>query len=190
MTVGADGSEVREVKVPRPRDQADFHLTADALTLAELLAGVPRHVGRIFGPAKFRGSKRSLAVLRALPATRLTIAEAARAGAQLAPGLVYRALSYAVHPSWTRGERFTVAQEITGEAPETWYLTARDGAGLDVSDRPPQEGADATVTMTAEAFALLLRGEAVPSGQRPAVRGDRSVVARMKAWTDRAQGLA
>jgi hypothetical protein len=43
--------------------------------------------------------------------------------------------------------------------------------------------------MTAEAFALLLRGEAVPSGQRPAVRGDRSAVARMKAWTDRAQGL-
>ena len=42
--------------------------------------------------------------------------------------------------------------------------------------------------MTREAFALLLRGETVPRGERPTVRGDRRAVARMKAWTDRAQG--
>ena len=123
------------------RDQADFHLTADALTLAELLAGVPRRVGRIFGP---RAVPREQAEARPSCARcrppGSTLAEAARAGAQLEPGLVYRALSYAVHPSWTRGERFTVAQEITGEAPETWYLTARDGAGLDVSDRAAARG--------------------------------------------------
>ena len=120
VTVGGTWTHVKPLATPRPRREADFHLTADALTLAELLAGVPRHVGRLFGPARFRGSKRRLKILKALPATRLSIAEAARAGAQLEPGLVYRALSYAVHPSWTKGERFTIAQEITGDTQETW----------------------------------------------------------------------
>jgi hypothetical protein len=188
VTVAGGRTRVQPLAFPRPRGQADFHLTADALTLAELLAGVQRRVGRFVGPARFRGSRRRLKVLKALPETRLSVAEAARAGARLEPGLVYRALSYAVHPSWTRGERFTIAQEITGSPPETWYLTARDGAGLSVSTQAPPEGADATVSMTREAFGHLLRGEPVPRGSRPSVRGDRDVVARMKAWTERAQG--
>ena len=71
-----------------------------------------------------------------------------------------------------RGERFTLAQEITGERPETWYLSARDGAGMTVSASPPEEGVEATVSMSRETFGLMLRGEAVPSGARPAVRGD------------------
>ncbi len=41
---------------------------------------------------------------------------------------------------------------------------ARNGAGLAVSDRAPEEGADATVSMTADAFAHLLRGEIPPRG--------------------------
>ena len=109
------------------------------------------------------------------------------AGADLEPALVYRTLSYAVHPAWTRGERFTLAQEITGERPETWYLSARDGAGMTVSAEPPENGVDATVSMSRETFALMLREEAVPSGERPVVRGDRRVVALVKAWMDRAQ---
>ena len=44
--------------------------------------------------------------------------------------------------------------------------------------------------MTREAFDHLLKAEPVPRGSRPVVRGDRAAVARMKAWTDRAQGLA
>ena len=34
----------------------------------------------------------------------------------------------------------------------------------------------------------MLRGEPVPPGARPVVRGDRAVVALLKAWMDRAQG--
>ena len=189
ITVAGSRTHVKPLAFPRGRGEAEFHLKADALTLAELLAGVPRRIGRVFAPARFRGSRRRLKVLEALPATSLSVAEAARAGAQLEPELVYRALSYAVHPSWTRGERFTIAQEITGSTPQTWYLTARDGAGLAVSARLPTEGADATVSMPRETFDHLLRAEPVPRGSRPVVRGDRAAVARMKAWTDRAQGL-
>jgi hypothetical protein len=188
VTVAGTWTHVKPLATPRARGDRDFHLSADALTLAELLAGVERRIGRLRGPARFSGSRRRLNALRALPATRLSLAEAARAGATLEPGLVYRALSYAVHPSWTKGERFTVAQEILDDAYQTWYLTARDGAGLAVSPRAPEDGAAATVSMTRGTFDRLLRGEPVPRGERPGVRGDRAVVAKMKTWTDRAQG--
>ena len=126
-------------------------------------------------------------MLRSLPATSVSLTDAARAGAELEPALVYRTLSYAVHPSWTRGERFTLAQEITGERPETWYLSARDGAGMTVSADPPEDGVEATVSMSRRTFALMLREEPVPSGERPVVRGDHRVVALVKTWMDRAQ---
>ena len=41
--------------------------------------------------------------------------------------------------------------------------------------------------MTRETFALMLRDEPVPRGERPVVRGDRRVVALVKAWMDQAQ---
>ena len=103
---------------------------------------------------------------------------------------MYRLLAYAIHPTWTRGHDFTIAQEITGAPPETWYLTARDGAGVTVSGVAPAEEPDATVTMSRQVFDTLLREEPVPSGRRPVVRGDRAAVAAMHAWTQRVQGRA
>ncbi len=189
VKIGGSGrhSRVHARPEPRGRPHADFHLSADALTLAELLAGIDHRIGRWRGPARFTGSRRKLDVLRALPATSISLAAAARAGADLEPALVYRTLSYAVHPSWTKGERFTLAQEITGDRSETWYLSARDGAGMTVSASPPEEGVEATVAMSRRTFALMLREEPVPSGERPVVRGDHRVVALVKTWMDRAQ---
>jgi hypothetical protein len=102
---------------------------------------------------------------------------------------VYRALAYAVHPSWTAGETFTVAQEISGDPSQVWYVTALDGSGLSVTMRAPEAEPDARISMTRHTFDLLLRGEVVPSGSRPAVRGDARAIARLKEWTDRAQGV-
>ena len=187
VTVAGARAHVQPLGAPRRRREADFHLTADALTLSELLAGVPRRVGRFRGPARFRGSARRVKLLKALAHTDLSLSDAARAGAILTPELVYRALAYAVDPSWTRGERFTVAQRIAGG--EAWYLTAEDPTGLTTSQEPPEAPVDATVTMTEAAFRLLLRGEQPPPGERPAIRGDSRAVARIKAWTDRAQGV-
>jgi hypothetical protein len=101
--------------------------------LAEVLAGVDHRIRRFFGPIRARGRKRRLKDLRPLANGTISVADATRAGARLDPELVYRVLGYAVHPSWTRGHAFTIAQEITGEPPETWYLTVRDGAGITVS---------------------------------------------------------
>jgi hypothetical protein len=187
VTIDGPTARVHARPEPRGRGHAEFHISADALTFAELLAGVDHRIGRWRGPARFSGTRRKLDVLRALPVTSISLAVAARAGAELEPALVYRTLSYAVHPSWTKGERFTLAQEITGAKPEAWYLSARDGAGMTVSAEPPQEGVEATVSMSRETFGLMLRDEAVPSGERPVVRGDHRVVALVKAWMDRAQ---
>ena len=178
---------VRAIEKPRPRGEADFHLTAAPLVLAELLAGVDHRVGRFFGPARIRGRKRRAKALRTLPTTTTALAAAARAGAVLEPELVYRTLAYAVHPSWTRGHRFTIAQIVDGDEPETWYLTANDGAGLSVAPTPRGHTTDASVSMTRTVFDRLLRGEPVASGERPIVRGDREAVALMTAWTRRAQ---
>ncbi len=44
--------------------EAAFHVTADVVTLAELLAGVPRRMGRWFGPVRVKGRKRGAEVVR------------------------------------------------------------------------------------------------------------------------------
>jgi hypothetical protein len=189
FAVGIAGgrASVEQIEIPRPRGIAEFHLTADAVVLCELLAGVQHRIGRFFGPARVRGRKRRVKELRALATSTATVAEAARAGARLDPGLAYKLLAYAIHPTWTRGHDFTIAQEITGAPPETWYLTARDGAGVTVSGVAPAEAPDATVTMSRQVFDTLLREEPVPGGRRPVVRGDHVAVAAMHAWTQRVQ---
>jgi hypothetical protein len=178
---------VEPLERPRGRDEADFHLTAEPLILAEMLAGVEHRIGRFFGPARVRGRKRRVKALQTLPAGTPVLADAARAGAKLSPELVYRTFAYAVHPSWTRGHAFTVAQAIVGDPPETWYLTAGDGAGLTASATPPPEPPAATVTMTRDTFDRLLRRDLVPSGQLPVVRGDHGAVALMHSWTEQAR---
>jgi hypothetical protein len=154
-----------------------------------VLAGVNHRIGRFFGPVRARGRKRRLKELRPLMAGTISLGDAARAGARLDPGLVYRVLAYAVHPTWTRGHDFTIAQEITGDPAETWYLTARDGAGVTVSTTPP-DPPRATVSMPRETFDRMLREDVVRSGRRPCLRGDLTAIAQMREWTDRARGVA
>jgi hypothetical protein len=67
-------------------------------------------------------------------------------------------------------------------------VIVRDGAPVAVERREGTAPPDATVTMSSAAFEHLLRGEPAPSGERPAVRGDRAAVALLRAWTERAQG--
>jgi hypothetical protein len=191
ISIAGKRAFVKPQQEPRSRKEAQFHLTADALTLAELLAGVDRRVGRFFGAARFKGSRSRLRALKHLPDTALSLREAARAGARLDPGPVWKAFAYVVHPSWTREDRWTVAQEILGDQPETWYLTSGNGNGFKVAATlPPDKRPDTTVSMTRETFDLLLRGDQPPKGKLPTIRGDRRAAAQIKAWADRAQGLA
>ena len=187
VTVAGGRAYVKRLEAPRGRREAEFHLTTEALTLAELIAGVPHRIGRFYGPIRVSGRKRRIKPLRAIPAATLSLAEAARAGARLDPGLVFRTFPYVIAATWSRGHSFTVAQHVTSDPPGTWYVTIGNGQGVRVSTRAPEEGADATVTMTPEGFGHLLRGEPTPPGHRPIVRGDRAAVALLKSWIDRAQ---
>jgi hypothetical protein len=187
VTVAGGRAYVKGLEQPRGRREAEFHLSADPLTLAELIAGVPHKIGRFRGAARVSGRKRRVKPLKAIPAATLSLAEAARAGARLEPALIFRTFPYVIHAAWSREHSFTVAQRITSDPPATWYVTVGNGGGVRILTTPPEDGADATVTMTPEGFSHLLRGEPTPPGHRPIVRGDREVVALLKSWLDRAQ---
>jgi hypothetical protein len=188
ISIGQQGATAKPLPGPRPRRQAAYHVSADVVTLAELLAGVPKRMGRWFGPIKVHGRRRGAEALRdALVGARLDLAAAARAGAEPEPELVFRAFAYAIHPAWTKGHSFTVAQEIADPSPQRWHVVVRDGAPVAV-ERRATSAPDAVVTMSRATYLHLLRGEQAPSGERPAIRGDRAAVALLRAWTERAQG--
>ena len=185
VTVHAGGAKV--CPIDHPRTGAEFHLRADALTLAEMLAGHgPRP--RRFGRARVTGRARRARVFEAIAQTGLSLAEVVRAGAILQPEAVLRTLAYAVPPAWTRGHDFSIAHTFSGADGEpTLYITARDGRGLTVSGDPPPEAPRATIHITRTAFSALLRGEEPPPGQRPVTRGDHRAAQQLRAWVDRAR---
>ena len=183
-----DSARVVRLSRRRPRGEALFHLKADPVVLAELLAGDRRKVGRLRRKAKLTGNRKRARELMALPDAQLSLAQAARAGARLEPALVYRALPFAIDPEWTRGHNFTVAQQIVELAPQAWHITVRDGQPLRIVERNSGTEADATVTMSRAAFDRLLRDEPPAHGDHPMVRGDRTAVAALKRWTDLASG--
>ncbi|HZB75039.1 MAG TPA: alkyl sulfatase C-terminal domain-containing protein, partial [Solirubrobacteraceae bacterium] len=189
ISVSEGRATATPIDFPRARSVAAFHAAADAVTLAELLAGVPKRLGRWRGPVRVHGRRHGAELVRDLLAgSDLSLAAAARAGAALEPDLVFRLFAYAIQPAWTAGYAFTVAQEVTDPQPARWFVTVADGAAVAVARRAPQRPADATVVMTRAAFDRLLRDEPAAAGERPVVRGDRAAVAALKAWTDRAQG--
>jgi hypothetical protein len=191
ITLDATGTAVRPLGRPRGRREAAFHVTASATTLAEVAAGVRKRIGRWQGSVRVSGRRgEAVALADALRNSRLSLAAAAGAGADLPPDLVFAAFPYAIDPAWTRGHRFTVAQEITDLPGAAFVIVAHDGTHLTVSRTPPAGGADATVTMTRATFAALLRGTPATGERRPVVRGNRAAVAALKGWTDRAQGIA
>ena len=187
VSVTSTGASARALAGPRPRKEAAFHVSADVVTLAEVLAGVHRRMGRWFGPVRVRGRKRGAEVVRdALARAQLDLAGAARAGADPDPDLVFRSFAYAIHPAWTKGHRFVVAQEIADPSPQRWHLVVRDGSPIAVEKRIDGEP-DAVVSMSRATFACLLQGRPAPAGERPTVRGDRLAVDALRGWTERAQ---
>ncbi|HET6547946.1 MAG TPA: hypothetical protein VFG79_05805 [Solirubrobacter sp.] len=185
-----DGTtDVRPLARPRGRKHAAFHLQADPQALGELLAGERRRPRRFGRAARLSGRRARFDQLHeALTATRLSLADAVKAGARLDPRLVYRVLPFAIPPEWTCGHVFTVQSQIAELAPRAWYVIARDGVPLTVVEHVAGAAADATVTMTRATFDRLLRGEPSGGGELPVIRGDRTAVAALKRWIDEASG--
>ena len=187
VTVAGGRTSVRALLRPRPRREAQMHLTVHALTLAELLAGRPRRVGRLLAPVRLRGSRRALDGLAVLAQEGPRLADVARAGAVLEPALLARVLPHLVDAADTEGHSFTVAHEIVDQTVRTWYLTADGRRGLRVSTSPSGGACDARVTMSRATFDSLLRAEPLESRHKPWIRGDFTAVETLRRWIDAAQ---
>ena len=145
-------------------------------------------MGRWFGPLRVKGRKRGAEVVRdTLARTELDLAGAARAGAELDPDLVFRSFAYAIHPSWTKGHRFVVAQEIADPAPQRWHLVVRDGRSIGVEPRDRRRARRGRLDVARDVRHACSRATPRPQGERPTVRGDRAAVELLRGWTARAQ---
>jgi hypothetical protein len=190
VAVRDGAATVRPLERPRPRRETAFRVSAAAAPLAELLAGQGPPVRRFTGPLRVTGRRRSEGrhALAALAAAPPSLPDVAAAGARIEPADVWRILARALDPAWTRGHAFSVVQEVTGEGGGRWRLTVADGGGATVAEDVPDPGPDATVTRSREALDAALRGEPVPPGGQPRIRGDRAAVALLHAWTERLRG--
>ena len=170
----------------------DFVIRADAAALAELAAGASPLRLMLAGRLHLKGRRRKALALRRLNQD-AGLREAAALGAPIDPDLVYRSLPYAIDPEWTRGHRFCVAYELTGEGGGTWYVHVDDGSAVQVTREPPSgDGADALVRISVADWLGLLRGDFTPSQAmqeaRTEVLGDLFPVTLLGRWIDRADG--
>jgi ribonucleoside-diphosphate reductase beta chain len=133
--------------------------------------------------------------------------EAASHGIPVDPNLAYRALAHAIDPRWTRGHRFSVAYELSGEGGGRWVIGVDDGSvrvdalsnGLPDaypdrgSDGEPDASIDATVRMSVETWRRVLAGELTPAQsmqqQLVTVEGQMTPVTQLGRWIDRAAGI-
>jgi ribonucleoside-diphosphate reductase beta chain len=116
----------------------------------------------------------------------------AKAGARIDPDLLYRALPYGIDPEWTRGHRFSVLYELTGEGGGSWLVDVADGS-IAVAPGASDGDPDAVVRLSVETWHRLLRGEITPSSAMQqgltSVDGAMYPVTLMGRWIDRAEGL-
>jgi ribonucleoside-diphosphate reductase beta chain len=147
---------------------------------------------------------------RGIPRRRLLgtggMREAAAHGIYVDPDLAYRALAHAIDPRWTKGHRFSVAYELTGEGGGCWVIHVDDGSLRVTSDRGAGEtaagngagaaeanGAQATVSMSVETWRAVLAEEMTPAQAMQArhvtVEGPMTPVTLMGRWIDRAAGI-
>ncbi len=165
---------------PRGRGQAAFHLRADALTLAETLAGVDRRAKRWGGPMRASGKVRQAKRLSDGLRSEVSFGDVVRAGADLDPALVLRTLAYAIRPAWTQGQQWTVELDVEGRAVA---VAARHSGGLEVTDGVLEGEPDARIRLSARAFRDLAAGDDASF----TTEGDEAVVRRLLTLAERAR---
>jgi ribonucleoside-diphosphate reductase beta chain len=174
-------------------DDVDFRLSTDAPTLVELATGGSPMSLMLSGRLRIRGKRRRALRLRAMSASDIGLDEVVANGGRLDPDVLYRSLPYLIDPEWTRGHRFTIRYEVTGEGGGTWYLRASDGEPLLVSgDLPDDTAADATVRVSFDTYQRMAAGELTPNvamqRRLTEVDGRLFPVTLVGRWIDRAQG--
>ncbi len=187
VVVENGSATVSRLQRPRGRKQAEMHVSAPALALAELLAGRSRRVGRVLSAVRLRGPRQRLEPLLELGRAKPTLIDVARAGAHLDPALVLKALPYAIDPEWIGGRRFSIASEFTSSSSQRWLIRVEGERGLRVVSRSSDGEPDASVRMSHAAFDRLMRAEPQIPGDKPMIRGDYTAVELLRTWCERAR---
>lgn len=189
---------------PGGTGDVDFVLGADPAALAHLAAGARPLRLLASGRLRVRGSRRKALALRRL-SQEAGLRDVAKLGVPIDPDLAYRALEHAIDPEWTRGHRFQVAYELSGEQGGRWLVSVEDGsvrvegghrsdgAGADAAAAADDGGPDAVVRLSVDTWLKLVRGEISPSRamqlQLTTVEGPMTPVTLIGRWIDRADGL-
>ena len=172
-------------------DGADFALLTDARGLAAMAAGASPAWLMLRRQLRIRGKRRRALKLREMGAE-ASLAEVVQGGGRVDPDLLYRSLPYAIEPEWTRGHRFVVAYELTGNPSGTWYVEVRDGEPVRVTREPPEAPVAATVRTSGDTYLQILARELTPSRamQRHLTVVDGAVhpVTILGRWIERAEG--
>jgi ribonucleoside-diphosphate reductase beta chain len=186
----ADGSA--KVEPVDGDGNADFRLSMDARTLAELAAGAGPVGLMLSGRLHVHGKRRRALRLRALGDARPSLSEVVANGGKVEPDLLYRSLAYLIDPAWTRGHRFVVCYELTGEGCGRWYVHVNDGERVRVTTDAPEGGPDCTFSFSPETFNGLVAGTLTPTDaarfQHTKMEGKTYYGTLLGRWIDRSQG--
>ena len=174
-------------------DKVDFRLTTDARTLVDMVTGKAKPFGLMLkGKLRIRGKRRKAIKLRGLSAADVSMADVVRAGGRLDPDVLYRLLPFFIDPEWTRGHRFTIRYDVTGEGGGSWYVQVRDGERLRVTTEEPGGKVGSVARVDLEGYELMASGQLTPNRamqeQRTEVEGDLYPITLMGRWIDRGQG--
>jgi ribonucleoside-diphosphate reductase beta chain len=168
---------------------AEFGLKMDPRTLAELVAGAGPLGLMLSGRLHVSGKRRRALRLRAMANAKPSLSEVVANGGEIDPDALYRSLAYLIDPEWTRGHKFVVCYELTGEPGGRWYVHVNDGEPVRVTT----EGeADCTFSFSPETFYGLVSGTLTPTDaarfQRTKMSGTIHYGTLLGRWIDRSQG--
>jgi ribonucleoside-diphosphate reductase beta chain len=198
-----EGLEPRRVRVtdgsirveePGAPGDTDFRLRTDPRTLVELATGNAGPIGLMLRRRLgVRGKRRRALRLRRMSSAGVGLGDVVRAGGTLDPDVLFRSLPYLVEPEWTKGHDFTVRYEVTGQGGGEWYIHARDGERLDVTDAAPRDREVAgTARVSFDAYQRLAAGELTPTqalqSQLTTIDGQIHPITVLGRWIDRSQG--
>jgi ribonucleoside-diphosphate reductase beta chain len=191
-TVSSLGGRTRVTEVLAGADLNGeaFAISTDAETLARVASG-RNPVGPLMrGRLRLRGRRRKAMALRRLDPD-AGPRDLARLGHPVDADLVFRSLTYAIEPEWTRGHRFTVAYQLVGEGGGTWRVEVDDGTVR--VEKGLGENPDAIVRIRYSDWLALLSGEMTPPDAmrlgKTEIEGRIPPVTLLGRWIDRAEGI-
>jgi len=191
---GAENGGAASVLPANGADGEDFAIETDAAGLAALAGGSSPLGLMLRRKLRLRGARRKALALRKMDSD-AGPRQLAKLGLEVDPDLLFRSLSYAIDPEWTRGQNFSVAYELAGEQGRAWLVDVNDGEIRVTAGAGGSNGSapDATIRMSAATWQRLLSGELSPTiaMQMGLTRVEGAIypVTLLGRWLDRAEGV-